>query len=150
MMPNWIPGKQRGKAVAVKYTMPIMFRLQTSVPKAEDTAQGFQHISLKVDKDAAQADVDMVKDHLRNRNPYGEDGNTIVLRTRGASKGKSTDNVLVIVDGEIKGYGQSTLNTVPVDQVESLEIMKKETAIAQYGDKAKDGVISIVTKKNKK
>ena len=150
MMPNWIPGKQRGKAVAVKYTMPIMFRLQTSVPKAEETAQGFQHISLKVDKDAAQADVDMVKDHLRNRNPYGEDGNTIVLRTRGASKGKSTDNVLVIVDGEIKGYGQSTLNTVPVDQVESLEIMKKETAIAQYGDKVKDAVVSIVTKKNKK
>ena len=29
MMPDWIPGKQRGKAVDVKYTMPIMFRLQT-------------------------------------------------------------------------------------------------------------------------
>jgi TonB family protein len=153
MMPKWIPGKQRGKAVAVKYTMPIMFRLQTPEPKKEEASQTLlfgQTINLKVDKDANQAEVDMVKDHLKNRNPYGEDGNTIVLRTRGASKGKSTDNVLVIVDGEIKGYGQSTLNTVPVDQVESLEIMKKETAIAQYGDKAKDGVISIVTKKNKK
>lgn len=27
-MPNWIPGKQNGKAVAVKYTVPITFRLQ--------------------------------------------------------------------------------------------------------------------------
>ena len=27
-MPNWIPGKQRGQAVRVKYTLPVMFRLQ--------------------------------------------------------------------------------------------------------------------------
>ena len=27
-MPKWIPGKQNGKAVAVKYTVPIVFRLQ--------------------------------------------------------------------------------------------------------------------------
>jgi protein TonB len=27
-MPNWAPGKQRGKAVRVKYTLPVNFRLQ--------------------------------------------------------------------------------------------------------------------------
>ena len=27
-MPKWKPGKQRGKAVRVKYTLPVMFRLQ--------------------------------------------------------------------------------------------------------------------------
>ena len=27
-MPKWTPGKQRGKAVRVKYTVPVMFRLQ--------------------------------------------------------------------------------------------------------------------------
>lgn len=27
-MPRWIPGKQNGKAVSVKYTVPIVFRLQ--------------------------------------------------------------------------------------------------------------------------
>lgn len=27
-MPNWIPGRQRGRAVPVKYTIPITFRLQ--------------------------------------------------------------------------------------------------------------------------
>ena len=27
-MPKWKPGKQRGKAVRVKYTVPVMFRLQ--------------------------------------------------------------------------------------------------------------------------
>ena len=28
LMPKWKPGKQRGKAVRVKYTVPVMFRLQ--------------------------------------------------------------------------------------------------------------------------
>ena len=28
MMPKWKPGKQRGKAVRVKYTVPVTFRLQ--------------------------------------------------------------------------------------------------------------------------
>ena len=28
LMPKWIPGKQNGKPVAVKYTVPIVFRLQ--------------------------------------------------------------------------------------------------------------------------
>lgn len=28
-MPDWTPGKQRGKQVAVKYTMPIIFKLDT-------------------------------------------------------------------------------------------------------------------------
>ena len=27
-MPKWKPGKQRGKEVNVKYTLPVVFRLQ--------------------------------------------------------------------------------------------------------------------------
>ena len=27
-MPKWKPGKQRGKAVRVKYTVPVTFKLQ--------------------------------------------------------------------------------------------------------------------------
>jgi len=37
-MPNWTPGRQNGKVVNVKYTIPISFRLQTKeTPKAEGT-----------------------------------------------------------------------------------------------------------------
>ena len=28
IMPKWKPGKQKGEAVRVKYTIPVMFRLQ--------------------------------------------------------------------------------------------------------------------------
>ena len=146
LMPKWKPGKQRGKAVAVKYTMPIMFRLQSPAPKNEEAAS-IQHINLKVDKDASMEKVDVVKDYLRNRNPYGEDGNTLVLQKRGASAGQSTDSVLVVVDGVIKGYGQQVLKQVPVTSVEAGQVVSKEKAVAEFGDKAKDGAIKITTKK---
>ena len=136
IMPKWNPGKQRGKAVAVKYTMPIMFRLQTPEPKKEEMPHTLQ-VSLKVDKNATKEDVDMVKNHLRSNFT----GVPIVI----ADDGKKP---LIIVDGEVK-EGMK-LSQISPETIESVSVMKNETAIAQYGDKAKDGVISIVTKKNKK
>ena len=136
IMPNWIPGKQRGKAVAVKYTMPIMFRLQTPEPKKEEMPHTLQ-VSLKVDKNATKEDVDMVKNHLRS----GFTGVPVVR----ADDGKKP---LIIVDGEVK-EGMN-LSQISPETIESISVMKNEAAIAEYGDKAKDGVISIVTKKNKK
>ena len=133
MMPKWIPGKQRGKAVAVKYTMPIMFRLQTPEPKKEEAFQ----INLKVDKDVTREDVDMVKDHLRNSFSVVP----IVLDD-------DRKNPIIIVDGEVK-EGMN-LSQISPATIKSISVMKNEAAIAEYGDKAKDGVISIVTKKNKK
>ena len=35
-MPRWNPGMQRGKAVAVKYTVPITFRLKSTVEEAKE------------------------------------------------------------------------------------------------------------------
>ena len=61
------------------------------------------------------------------------------------------DNVkkaLIIVDGEVK-EGMN-LSQISPETIESISVMKNETAIAEYGDKAKDGAIIITTKKNKK
>ena len=135
IMPNWIPGKQRGKAVSVKYTMPIMFRLQTPEPKKEEMPHTLQ-VNLKVDKNATKEDVDMVKNHLRSRYT-----GVPVVHADGV-------NPLIIVDGEVK-EGMK-LSQISPETIEAISVMKNEAAIAQYGDKAKDGVISITTKKNKK
>ena len=136
IMPKWNPGKQRGKAVAVKYTMPIMFRLQTPEPKKEEMPHTLQ-VSLKVDKNATKEDVDMVKNHLKS----SYIGVPVVL----ADDGKKP---LIIVDGEVK-EGMK-LSQISPETIESVSVMKNEAAISQYGEKAKDGVISIATKKNKK
>ena len=155
MMPKWIPGKQRGRAVAVKYTMPIMFRLQSPESKKKETAS-YQQINLKADKDASMENVDMVKEFFKNRNNkgtciettlmLGDNRKNNVIRVRGA-EGKSP---LIIVDNEVMGNGADLLSKVPVDQIESVSVLKDEAAIATYGDKAKDGVIVVETKKTSK
>ena len=134
LMPKWNPGKQRGKAVAVKYTMPIMFRLQTPAPAKEEAAS-IQHINLKVDKDADSDNVDLVKNHLRNRNPG------MIFH------GPENKSPLIVVDGEVKGYGKDILSKIPHDQIQSISVLKDATAVAEFGDKAKDGVIKITTEK---
>ena len=152
MMPKWIPGKQRGKAVAVKYTMPIMFRLQTPAPKKEETVP-FQQINLKVDKDASKEDVAAIENFFKNRNDkgmeirttlkLGDDKKSNVMWIRGAE-----DKLpLIIVDGKELGNGTDILSKIPVDQIQSISVLKNEAAKAEYGDKAKDGVIIVVTKK---
>ena len=39
IMPKWKPGTQRGEAVNVRYTVPIMFRLQEQAKSSETSAQ---------------------------------------------------------------------------------------------------------------
>ena len=137
MMPKWIPGKQRGKAVAVKYTMPIMFRLQTPAQeqKKEEETPPYHQLTLKVDKDADMNNVGMVKDYLKTR------GTGMQAH---APEGVSP---LIIVDGKELGNGTDILSKIPVDQIQSISVLKNEAAKAEYGDKAKDGVIIVVTKK---
>ena len=134
LMPKWKPGKQRGKEVAVKYTVPIMFRLQTPEPKKEETTP-FQQISLRVDPGSDSDNVDLVKNRLKHRNTETE--------VHGV-EGKSP---LVVVDGEVKGNGADILSQVSVADIQSITVLKNESAMAEFGDKAKDGAILITTKK---
>ena len=141
LMPKWNPGKQRGKAVSVKYTMPITFRLQTPAPKSEEEKAPLQ-LQMTVANDADASIVSDVKNHLRS---YYTTNLPDSLKVR-TSDGKFP---LVIIDGEVKGNGLDMIKSVPIDQIASITVMKNQDAIAQYGDKAKDGAISISTKKDK-
>ena len=140
MMPKWNPGKQRGKAVPVSYTMPIMFRLQGPTPKAKEEKPTDSHqISLKVDKGANLDQVYTIKDILKRRWA----GSSLIVTN------DINESPLVIVDGKEMGVGIDVMKEIPVDQIKSISVMKSENdAVAQYGDKAKDGVITIVTKNN--
>ena len=107
MMPKWNPGKQRGRAVAVKYSMPIVFRLQQPAPAPKDGA--------KV--------MDL-------RHPEGK-------------------HPLIVIDGRVMGNEPGLLAKITPDQIESMSVSKDPTVISVYGEKAKDGVITITLKKDK-
>ena len=145
-MPNWKPGKQRGKAVACHFTVPVVFRLME--PERTET----QVVHVRVDGDVPMGTVNEVKEHLRKGyvtqinyslgdKPTEEGG----LVFRGNS-----ESVLVIVDGVEKGYGTETLSSVSPKDVSAIWVLKPENAIAAYGEKAKDGAIVIVTKEGEK
>ena len=138
MMPKWIPGKQRGKAVAVKYTMPIMFRLKTpEAPKKEEEAPALQ-IALKVESDSDAANVGLVNEPLR-------------IRIAGQVVRGAEDKLpLVVVDGKVMGRGTDVLAQIEVSQIQSISVLKDDSAMAEYGEQAKDGAIIVITKNEKK
>lgn len=114
VMPDWKPGKQRGQAVDVMFTLPVDFRLAGG----DDGMSG--------------------KTGLAESPTSLSDSN--ILRLNGLSK------VLIIVDGKEMPAGYD-LKNVKHDTIESITVLKDETSIRIYGEKGREGVIVITTKK---
>jgi TonB-dependent SusC/RagA subfamily outer membrane receptor len=55
---------------------------------------------------------------------------------------------LIVIDG-IVYTDQDILNSLNPDDIDSISILKEETAVRIYGEKGKNGVIIITTKSNK-
>ena len=75
---------------------------------------------------------------------------TIEMKRKGYFTSSMKDSVLVIVNEKVKGYGEEVLSSIPGEQIESVLSMHSESTVAEYGDKAKHGVIKITTKKENK
>ncbi len=59
------------------------------------------------------------------------------------TKGSLPSAALVVLDGEITS---KSLSEIPPDEIASITVLKGETAIRKYGDKAREGVIEITMK----
>lgn len=75
----------------------------------------------------------------------GAPGTSPVVRVRGLGT-INDNNPLYVIDGMIGG----DLNTVNVNDIESIEVLKDASAAAIYGSRASNGVIMITTKKGEK
>lgn len=91
-MPNWIPGKQRGKAVSVKYVLPIQFKLDNS--------------AVVVDNVAVAASKFDCKYKVKTNN----DGTKTINGTICAKAGKAIQGVSVICANQQKGYAGGTVS----------------------------------------
>jgi TonB family protein len=118
-MPNWIPGKQNGKEVRVKYTVPISFHLQ-----GKDTNVAQYEGTVKYDRDAKIKPSELV----------------VVCYDS-----ETSQKPLVYVDGkEIPFENMSKVDPKTIDR---MDVLKDKEAVDKYGEKAKNGVILITTKK---
>lgn len=131
-MPRWNPGRQNGKAVAVQYNLPISFVLEKEI---EIKTEAFG--------------IEMLKD-IKVEMKLGDKKESVLLNpqvriygTKGILVGEKP---LYILDGN--EITQEQLNKVlSPDNIESISVLKDASATKIYGEKAKNGVVVITSKK---
>lgn len=63
---------------------------------------------------------------------------------------KEGTSPLIIIDGEEKGNDQSILNQLDVQDIQTISVLKDESAVQQFGEKGREGVVIVTTKKASK
>ena len=79
----------------------------------------------------------------------GAPGAAATIRIRGTSSINGNNNPLYVVDGFIAGT-DFNLNTLSVNDIKSIEVLKDATALSIYGTRGASGVILVTTKSGKK
>ena len=127
-MPDWTPGKQGGKNVSVRYVLPIQFKLQGN-EKTESPAKSLSGKVAEVDSKGSQdSGVDIM-----------------TTKTTTTTTSKLGSDVLVVLDGII--IPNSQLKDIDPKDIESMSVLKDKSATELYGEKGKNGVIIITSKK---
>ncbi|TKG96892.1 SusC/RagA family TonB-linked outer membrane protein [Puteibacter caeruleilacunae] len=79
----------------------------------------------------------------------GAPGAAATIRIRGTSSINGNNNPLFVIDGFIVGT-DFNLNSLNVNDIESIEVLKDATALSIYGTRGASGVILVSTKNGKK
>jgi TonB-dependent SusC/RagA subfamily outer membrane receptor len=74
-----------------------------------------------------------------------EKGSSIVIKMDGAGAKTNGQKPLYVLDGEV--ISESIMSVIDPNKIEAINVLKGPSATALYGDKGKDGVILITTKK---
>lgn len=137
IMPRWIPGKQNGKAVAVQYNLPILFVLEKKGEIKEETDSN--ELAIKFRQNSKEG----TRVLLNNGQVISEKN---IERNRDEITVIGT-SALYIIDGKV--VSNETIKALSPNDIESINVLKGESATANYGEKGKNGVIVITTKATK-
>lgn len=135
-MPKWNPGMQRGKAVNVKYVLPVFFRLRDVQSQSASTT-------------SVSTDVTKTKEGL---SVSDNEVTVIKLNDGGFSQTEKSQTTsvsllnqpLVYIDG-VKASTED-LKSLSAEKIKSVEVLKDKSALEKYGDEGKNGVILVTTK----
>ena len=130
-MPKWKPGMQEGKPVSVKFTLPVTFMLEgtNSKPKAGDN------------------DVVVVGYGVTSAPQKSEVPVTIVQMFQNGKDGQGKEEALPMVLIDKTEVSTEAMNKLDPQCIESITVLKDADATNIYGEKGKNGVILITTKK---
>ena len=123
-MPRWTPGMQDGKAVAVRYTLPVNFSLGDK--KAADSGR----VAFKL------------KEPDRDNEFYKHLGILAVSTPNGVSV--NPNSICIVIDGVVAT--PEMIRSLTPQQVDGISVLDGEKALKKYGDRAKNGVLLVTTK----
>ncbi len=127
-MPRWKPGIQSGKAVNVRYNLPIAFQLDRS----------------KGNKANTESDK---KVGLNGSEILGtETTQSTSISIRDTGDGINAKKPIVIIDGVVQ-KADYDLKQVNAENIKSVNVLKGENATKAYGQKGANGVIEVSMKK---
>ena len=130
-MPKWKPGMQDGKPVSVKFTLPVTFMLEgtNNKPKASDNDVVVVGYGVTPAPQKSEVPAAIVQMFQNGKN----------------SQGKEEALPMVLIDKT--EASTETMNKLDPQCIESITVLKDADATAIYGEKGKNGVILITTKK---
>jgi len=175
IMPAWKPGMQNGKKVAVRYNMPFEFKLDSSKPNPEWQFNSPLYIVdgkiLEKFEEVQALDPQNIESMSVLKGPnattkYGDKAQkgAIIIKTKKSTEGvapvlnqlnpnsKFGENTIkpkpyILLDGkEITNEQLEDTTFINPKNIEKMEVFKGQDA-ASYGEKGKNGVIIITTKK---
>ena len=126
-MPKWIPGTKEGKAVDVKYTLPITF----STESAGKTIKSVKTIDQKKIKSVRTIDLNGNADKM----PKGK----IVSQK---AEMFSNKDFVVVINGKVT----ENINGIKPDDIEKIDVKMDAETIKKYNAEGKQGVMLITTK----
>ena len=180
-MPKWKPGMQKGKAVTVKYTVPVLFRLDELDEKVRQknltlimkgtSAADYADVLILVDGREVTPEIlqALNPERIQSFSVLKEPSDIIAKYTTDKSKksvmlvtlkkdeskplagtvstirvSDSARKAQVVIDGKMAD--EATFKSLSSDQIESIIVLKPETATALFGEEGKDGILYIFTK----
>lgn len=136
-MPRWSPGKMYGKVRSVRYNVPVQFQFTDDERQTYLAQKALQTRIAGLDIVSSSADL----------------GTNNVMRLRGNRN--INDSILIVVNGTplldsrnniSTDWTRLTLDLYRKGQfIHGIEVFKDEEKIKQYGERGKNGVISITT-----
>ena len=131
LVPKWTPGKQSGRTVRSRFTVPINFELE-------------EESKLKINKNEKE-EFPKLPAVLEFKTKDGTiiNSNNIVISDKSKKYFDESKPILYILDGlEI-----INTNSIKPESIEKIDVVKGEKATMMYGDKGKNGVVIITSKK---
>ena len=150
-MPRWKPGRQNGQDINVQYTLPVEFLLETKEGKRVGQAVPGKKTSRRVIFTANDEPDNQLALHTATKPGLPANATDSVpqaspiVTIRGNMFKAPGAEPLYLIDGLEKPKGG--ISDINPNDIESITVLKDAHANAVYGEKGRNGVVLITTKK---